>query len=117
MWQYNYSYSDPNNDFLMHYKYIDKKMVNGKWRYTYPSDKNTVKGAISDMQKTAKRKYKKAVFERKVEKGKKKVQQFIKSAKKEVKSIKRDVKFRYETYKIKKKVNKGKKWLSKKLGI
>lgn len=40
MWEYKGT--DHNNDWLMHWKYIDKKMVNGKWRYVY----DKAKGAL-----------------------------------------------------------------------
>lgn len=39
MWKYRQT--DRNNDWLMHaggHKYVDKKMVNGKWVYTYPDE-------------------------------------------------------------------------------
>lgn len=39
MWKYNYS--DDRNDWLAHaagFKYLSKKLVNGKWVYVYPED-------------------------------------------------------------------------------
>lgn len=40
MWEYKSV--DHNNDWLMHFKYIDKKMINGKWRYIYDRAKDTL---------------------------------------------------------------------------
>ncbi len=40
MWEYRGT--DHNNDWLIHWKYIDKKMVNGKWRYVYDKAKDAL---------------------------------------------------------------------------
>lgn len=40
MWEYKSV--DHNNDWLMHFKYIDKKMINGKWHYIYDRAKDTL---------------------------------------------------------------------------
>lgn len=39
MW---YNGNDTTNDWLMHYKYVNKYMKNGKWQYVYDTGKNTV---------------------------------------------------------------------------
>lgn len=43
------------NDFrdykaLKHYKYVKRERVNGKWRYTYPSDASTRKQTTADKE-------------------------------------------------------------------
>lgn len=42
MWEYRSV--DHDNDWLMHFKYIDKKMINGKWHYIYDRAKGVLGG-------------------------------------------------------------------------
>nr|DAO38695.1 MAG TPA: hypothetical protein [Caudoviricetes sp.] len=45
MWEYKSV--DHNNDWLMHFKYIDKKMINGKWHYIYDRAKGALSGGTT----------------------------------------------------------------------
>lgn len=45
MWEYKSV--DHNNDWLMHFKYIDKKMINGKWHYIYDRAKGALRSSTT----------------------------------------------------------------------
>lgn len=91
MW---YKANDTTNDWLMHYKYIDKYMKNGRWQYVYSKiggDKSPSK-KLSDTAKDAKisldyntmkgrRKFEKATGIGKNKPLEKKVEQGLKDAK------------------------------------
>ena len=74
MWEYKGI--DHDNDWIRHFKYIDKKMINGKWRYIYAKAKNTLGNAITT-ETTTKYGSAAAINDKKTEKQKKQFRNMV----------------------------------------